>query len=1147
MSTRTYRLSRSAHLGATALSLALAAGGAASIARGAIFTYSPQCSSLLWTSSCSTPNGCGAGNPLFRNNWGLTECTNAPALPGAADDVVIPVSGGTANGNQSLRSLVVNAGVGLALQANLTVSVGLTNSGSVSTSGAGNLSYIGSFTNAAGGSWIENSNGRFFTGCAFSNAGLLELQTISLQNNGGTNSITNTGTIRKTGTGPALMNFPLTNNASVDVQAGSFSVNSTSYTGGPSSTINVASGAEFNLNSNTVAGRINGTGAGEITSTGTLTASGAVVANVASNLRVASNITVPAGSSFTNTNRVTTSGAGNVSYAGSFTNASGATWIENSNARFYTGATFANAGLLELQSIALADNGGTNSLTNTGTIRKTGVATATVNFPVNNSGLIEVQAGTLGLSGSSYTAAPAANLSVATGATCTLTNMTLAGTVNFSGAGTLQSTSNLSVSGAVALNTSSPFRLLSNVTVGAGNSLTNSGSLSTSGAGNISYTGPIVNGATGTWLDESNTRLFTGASFTNNGLWQLRTVDLQANGGANAIINNGTMRMAVPSTSASINVPVTNNALLDMQAGTLTLSGTTYTGSTPANIAVASGATVNFSNMTLAGIVQCSGAGTLRTTGTLTVAGNVTTNTSSALRVLSSVTVTSGNSLVNQGQLSTSAAGNINYVGPLVNGANGTWIENSNGRFFANSSFVNNGTFEVQSVSLVDNGGTNTLTNNATMRKTGTSSSSVNFPFTNNAALNVLDGTFQVSGTSYTGSGASSVAVSAPGTLSLSNVALVGTLRTTGTGVVQALSNFSASGAAVVNTQQSFRVVSNLSASGVGNSLTNRGTLSTSGAGNLNYAGSFVNASGATWIEESNGRFFASASLVNEGTLELRTVSLISNGGTNSITNNSTLRKTGSGSASTSVQIFNTGLTSVEAGTLSLTGGYTQASSSARTRVLSGATLSGSPLSLTGGSVEGRGTISQALSLTGGTLNPGDPTTQGTLTLGGLSMGPSSTMQVDIAAVSNVPFDRALVTGNVSLSGPLVINLVSPFYPVLGDVYEIVRTTGGTRTGTFSSVTLNADPGIAVSVSYTPTTVLVTVTETTCDQIDFNRDGLFPDDTDLIDLLSVLAGGPCSSDPAPGCSDVDFNNDGLFPDDSDLVSFLRVLAGGSCD
>jgi hypothetical protein len=66
-----------------------------------------------------------------------------------------------------------------------------------------------------------------------------------------------------------------------------------------------------------------------------------------------------------------------------------------------------------------------------------------------------------------------------------------------------------------------------------------------------------------------------------------------------------------------------------------------------------------------------------------------------------------------------------------------------------------------------------------------------------------------------------------------------------------------------------------------------------------------------------------------------------------------------------------------------------------------------------------------------------------------------------------------------------------------------------------------------------------------CDGIDFNNDGLFPDDNDLITFLVVLAGGECPD--GNFCNDIDFNNDELFPDDSDLIAFLRVLAGGECE
>jgi hypothetical protein len=72
----------------------------------------------------------------------------------------------------------------------------------------------------------------------------------------------------------------------------------------------------------------------------------------------------------------------------------------------------------------------------------------------------------------------------------------------------------------------------------------------------------------------------------------------------------------------------------------------------------------------------------------------------------------------------------------------------------------------------------------------------------------------------------------------------------------------------------------------------------------------------------------------------------------------------------------------------------------------------------------------------------------------------------------------------------------------------------------------------------------LTISTVGCDSIDFNGDGLFPDDNDLVAFLTVLSGGTC--DAGQNCADIDFNNDGLFPDDNDLIIFLTVLAGGNC-
>ncbi len=64
-----------------------------------------------------------------------------------------------------------------------------------------------------------------------------------------------------------------------------------------------------------------------------------------------------------------------------------------------------------------------------------------------------------------------------------------------------------------------------------------------------------------------------------------------------------------------------------------------------------------------------------------------------------------------------------------------------------------------------------------------------------------------------------------------------------------------------------------------------------------------------------------------------------------------------------------------------------------------------------------------------------------------------------------------------------------------------------------------------------------------CDTIDFNGNGVFPEDQDVIDFFTVLAGGDC---PTGTCNDIDFNNNAVFPEDQDVIDFFTVLAGGDC-
>ncbi len=62
-----------------------------------------------------------------------------------------------------------------------------------------------------------------------------------------------------------------------------------------------------------------------------------------------------------------------------------------------------------------------------------------------------------------------------------------------------------------------------------------------------------------------------------------------------------------------------------------------------------------------------------------------------------------------------------------------------------------------------------------------------------------------------------------------------------------------------------------------------------------------------------------------------------------------------------------------------------------------------------------------------------------------------------------------------------------------------------------------------------------------CDDIDFNNNGVFPEDQDVIDFFNVLSGATCDE-----CNDIDFNNNQVFPEDQDVIDFFTVLAGGEC-
>ncbi len=61
------------------------------------------------------------------------------------------------------------------------------------------------------------------------------------------------------------------------------------------------------------------------------------------------------------------------------------------------------------------------------------------------------------------------------------------------------------------------------------------------------------------------------------------------------------------------------------------------------------------------------------------------------------------------------------------------------------------------------------------------------------------------------------------------------------------------------------------------------------------------------------------------------------------------------------------------------------------------------------------------------------------------------------------------------------------------------------------------------------------------ERIDFNNNGVFPEDQDVIDFFNVLSGADCET-----CQTIDFNGNAVFPEDQDVIDFFTVLAGGPC-
>ena len=543
------------------------------------------------------------------------------------------------------------------------------------------------------------------------------------------------------------------------------------------------------INSGTCNLSADSTAAGLTLSAGTLTGSGSLVVTAVSTW---SGGTMSLVGGLANAGTLTISGTSTKVLSNGAISNSGTIVHTNTGHLQFASGTLNNltGSVYDFQSSGgFSNGGGTNSVSNAGTFRKS-IYTGTTSIASgvvfnNNGGTFNVQSGTLSIAGGgsstggTYTVAANAAVDY-TGGTQTFSGRqsgTGAGVVRISGGTLLISTSN-----ADTLDFHGTLFEIAGGTVNALGILRNIGNVGWSG-GTITGTGGFSNADTLT-LSGTSTKILSNGTInnsgtilhTNTGFLQFASgtlnnlagaiYDFQSSGGfsngggANAVNNNaGTFRKSIYTGMATIASGVVfnnNGGALDVLSGTLSIAGGgTSTGGT---ITVGLGAVLNPNGggaYTYTGLHTGSGDGSIQlSAGTLTIgAGGATFNFSPGLFQWTAGTIT-GATLTNAGTLTIS--GTSTKV--LSNGAisnSGTIVHTNTGHLQFASGTLNNLTgsvYDFQSSGGFSNGGgTNNVNNAGTFRKsiyTGTTSIASGVTFSNSGTVEVQSGTLSFS--SYT-------------------------------------------------------------------------------------------------------------------------------------------------------------------------------------------------------------------------------------------------------------------------------------------------------------------------------------------------------------------------------------------------------------
>ena len=635
---------------------------------------------ISWTFNCNgtinTPTGSLTMGPWFGASTLSGNATFSIGLMNGslavAPNAVIGWTAGTVNGATSVSPGGVLNWSGGDLDGSLTISPG----GTLSFSNNVTFGRNGGFNN--GGGALTNfgtvvyagANHTGFGNAVIYNSGLWEVAANNNLSVGtGTNVFINAGTIEKTNSGTASLQWPFTSTGTFNTTIGTLTLQTwvgTNVLHGTASlgisetvgSVTIASGGFFNWLSGDLLG--------------------ALIVSPGATLAVSNSISFGRNGGFNNG-------------GGALTNFGTVLWAGNVNQNGYGGAVIYNAGLWQFfDANNLSVGTGTNTFINTGTLTKFGASATSLSWFFNTTGLItNTPSSQLVLSSWTGNSIVQGNANLSLGTMNTSLTVASGALLNWTG-GDIIGTFIVAPGGTLAVSNS--------ITFGRNGGFNNGG-------------GALTNFGTVIWAGNVNQNGYGGAVIDNAGLWQFFDANnLLVGTGTNTFINTGTLtKFGVSSstlswffnTSGFITNTPSSQFTLSSWTGNSVVQGTANLslGTMNTSLTVASNSFLNWTGGDIIGTLLVAPGGLLAVSNGITFGNNNGTHTG-------------GGALTNSGTVIW--AGNVNQ-----NGYGGAVIDNTGLWEFFDSNNLLTGT------------GTNTFINSGTLEKIANTSTTINWNFSN--------------------------------------------------------------------------------------------------------------------------------------------------------------------------------------------------------------------------------------------------------------------------------------------------------------------------------------------------------------------------------------------------------------------------------